>query len=55
MKLDKIIAVRADKKVYRDGDLAIKVFDEGSKGKHPTMKPPIMQGLRKLASHSKAY
>ncbi|NLB78158.1 MAG: phosphotransferase [Clostridiaceae bacterium] len=29
MKLDKIIAVRTDKTVYRDGDLAIKVFDEG--------------------------
>ncbi|NLE24379.1 MAG: phosphotransferase [Clostridiaceae bacterium] len=29
MKMDKIIAVRADKTVYRDGDLAIKVFDEG--------------------------
>ena len=28
MKLDKIIAVRTDKTVYRDGDLAIKVFDE---------------------------
>lgn len=27
MKLDKIIAVRADKTIYRDGDLAIKVFD----------------------------
>ncbi len=29
MKLDKIIAVRTDKTVYRDGDFAIKVFDEG--------------------------
>lgn len=28
MKLDKIIAVRTNKAVYRDGDLAIKVFDE---------------------------
>ncbi|HOJ48297.1 MAG TPA: phosphotransferase [Bacillota bacterium] len=28
MKLDNIIAVRAKKTVYRDGDLAIKVFDE---------------------------
>jgi serine/threonine protein kinase len=27
MKLDKIIAVRTSKTVYRDGDLAIKVFD----------------------------
>lgn len=27
MKLDKIIAVRANKTIYRDGDLAIKVFD----------------------------
>ena len=33
MKLDKIIAVRTNKTVYRDGNLAIKVFDEGfSKG-----------------------
>ncbi len=29
MKLDKVIAVRANKTVYRDGDKAIKVFDEG--------------------------
>jgi len=28
MKLDNVIAVRAKKTVYRDGDLAIKVFDE---------------------------
>lgn len=28
MKLDKIIAVRTSKTVYRDGDLAIKVFDQ---------------------------
>lgn len=28
MKLDNIIAVRAQKTVYRDGDLAIKVFNE---------------------------
>ncbi len=27
MKLDKVIAVRTNKTVYRDGDLAIKVFD----------------------------
>ncbi len=29
MKLEKIIAVRTHKTVYRDGDLAVKVFDEG--------------------------
>ncbi|HHW45285.1 MAG TPA: phosphotransferase [Clostridiales bacterium] len=29
MKLDKVIAVRASKTVYRDGDYAIKVFDAG--------------------------
>jgi len=29
MKLEKIIAVRTDKTVYRNGNLAIKVFDEG--------------------------
>jgi tRNA A-37 threonylcarbamoyl transferase component Bud32 len=29
MNLNKIIAVRTTKTVYRDGDLAIKVFDEG--------------------------
>ena len=28
MKLDKVIAVRTSKTVYRDGDLSIKVFDE---------------------------
>ncbi len=28
MKLDKVIAVRTNKTIYRDGDLAIKVFDE---------------------------
>ena len=28
MKLDNVIAVRKNKKVYRDGDLCIKVFDE---------------------------
>lgn len=28
MKLDNIIAVRESKKIYRDGNLAIKVFDE---------------------------
>lgn len=28
MKLDKVIAVRTNKTVYRDGDKAIKVFDE---------------------------
>lgn len=28
MKLENIIAVRTDKTIYRDGDLAIKVFDE---------------------------
>ena len=27
MKLDKVVAVRTNKTVYRDGDLAIKVFD----------------------------
>ena len=27
MKLDKVIAVRTNKTVYRDGHLAIKVFD----------------------------
>jgi tRNA A-37 threonylcarbamoyl transferase component Bud32 len=29
MKLDKVIAVRSNKTIYRDGNLAIKVFDEG--------------------------
>lgn len=29
MKLDKVVAVRASKTIYRDGDNAIKVFDEG--------------------------
>lgn len=29
MNLNNVIAVRASKTVYRDGDLAIKVFDEG--------------------------
>ena len=29
MKLDRIIAVRTSKTVYRDGDKAIKLFDEG--------------------------
>lgn len=29
MNLEKVIAVRTDKTVYRDGDKAIKVFDEG--------------------------
>lgn len=29
MKLDKVIAIRNDKTVYRDGDKAIKVFNEG--------------------------
>lgn len=29
MNLTKVIAVRTDKTVYRDGDLAIKVFNEG--------------------------
>ena len=29
MKLDNVIAVRPGKMVYRDGDAAIKVFDEG--------------------------
>lgn len=29
MKLDNVIAVRKNKKIYRDGDMAIKVFDEG--------------------------
>lgn len=29
MKLDRVIAVRTSKTVYRDGDKAIKVFDEG--------------------------
>lgn len=29
MKLDKVIAVRTDKTIYRDGDKAIKVFNEG--------------------------
>lgn len=28
MKLDRVIAVRTSKTVYRDGDKAIKVFDE---------------------------
>lgn len=31
MKLEKVIAVRNNKTVYRDGDKAIKVFDEGFK------------------------
>lgn len=31
MKLDKVIATRADKTVYRDGDLIIKVFDKNKK------------------------
>ena len=29
MKLQKVIAVRTDKTIYRDGDKAIKVFDSG--------------------------
>ena len=29
MKLDNVIAVRKNKKIYRDGNMAIKVFDEG--------------------------
>ena len=29
MKLDNVIVERKNKKIYRDGDLAIKVFDEG--------------------------
>ena len=29
MNLEKVIAVRTDKTVYRDGSLAIKVFNEG--------------------------
>ena len=29
MKPENIIAVRAKKKIYREGDLCIKVFDEG--------------------------
>ena len=29
MKLDKVIAIRNDKTVYRDGDKVIKVFNEG--------------------------
>lgn len=29
MKLDNVIAIRAGKKVYRDGDRTIKVFEEG--------------------------
>lgn len=31
MKLEKVIAVRTSKTVYKDGDRAIKVFDEGYK------------------------
>lgn len=31
MKLDTIIAERKDKKIYRDGNLSIKVFDESYK------------------------
>ncbi len=31
MELNKIIAVRTNKTIYRDGDLAIKVFDEDTK------------------------
>lgn len=31
MKLEKVIAVRTSKTVYKDGDLAVKVFDEGYK------------------------
>ena len=29
MKLDNVIAVRPGKKIYRDGDRTIKVFEEG--------------------------
>ena len=28
MKLDKIVATRADKTIYRDGDVIVKVFDK---------------------------
>lgn len=31
MKLDKVVAERADKKVYKDGDIIIKVFDKSKK------------------------
>ena len=31
MKLEKVIAVRTSKTVYKDGDRAIKVFDEDYK------------------------
>lgn len=31
MKLEKMIAVRTDKTVYREGDMAVKVFDSGYK------------------------
>jgi len=35
MKLEKVIAVRTDKTVYRDGDKAIKVFSSNySKAKY---------------------
>ena len=42
MKLDKVIAVRADKTVYRDGDLAIKVFD-GSYPKSDILNEALIQ------------
>ena len=31
MKLDKVMATRADKTIYRDGDKVIKVFDASKK------------------------
>ena len=31
MKLDKVIATRPDKTIYRDGDIIIKVFDKNKK------------------------
>lgn len=45
MKLDKIIAVRSNKTVYRDGQYAVKVFAEGY---------PKADILGEAANHSRA-
>ena len=47
MKLDKVIAKRSDKTIYRDGDLCLKVFDE-SCPKHGILNEALNQARVEL-------
>ena len=54
MKLDKVIAVRPNKTVYLDGDLAIKVFNNGDMLRDFTYVDDIVEGVIRVIDSTPA-